>query len=213
MSFCRQCRFFENLPKYKIAILGSFVRGTRKLFSFERTLLSIVNPLASAKGRSRGSIARARGNCVIIGSWWWSRILSHRAAKKSCTLLQNGINWQERQLRGYDTDVSTNFVLFHNIPDVFPFRLLHLSRMSALSEKFIEDRTVVVTLCGRYISISFRRYAYDVIENGQRHWSDPWCLDEGCIWAEVVVNGGLDEITRQLCAASKQDLRWMKIRN
>jgi len=61
---------FEHLAEDEVSILSQYVRvKSAAMDRKSKTLLSMVNPLATARGSNLGSIARASGNCVMIGSW------------------------------------------------------------------------------------------------------------------------------------------------
>ena len=59
---------FEHLAEDEVSILPQYVRAKSGLRIEVETLLSMVNPLATARGSNLGSIARASGNCVAMGS-------------------------------------------------------------------------------------------------------------------------------------------------
>lgn len=68
MVVTRESGLFKHLAEDEVSVLSRWSEKNRRLWDGGETLLSMVNPLATAKGSNLGSIARASGNCVAMGS-------------------------------------------------------------------------------------------------------------------------------------------------
>lgn len=69
-----------------------------------------------------------------------------------------------------------------------------------------ERRTVVVALADGDVPVHPSGDGHEMREDGEGDRADPRALDEGDLRAEEVVDGALDEVSREMGAARDEDL-------